>query len=233
MENASKALIIAGSILIALIVISLLVMFYDNISEMMNVNEKVDLTEQIVEFNKQYDVYYRDNLYGSDILSLANKVKDYNEREAGAEGYEKLEMKVTFTSKTTIRKDGEDLSTVINKNTVWDSADLQDLIENENTGWNSIILNMEKTVTIYSKEYKKDYTIQYLSGLRQNELKEIFKQEISKKAKYIEENVQPEINKYISYKSALSTLKSKTFKATNFKYDKKTGRIILMEFIEN
>lgn len=233
MENASKALIIAGSVLIALVVISLLVMFYDNITETMNAKEKVDMTEQIVEFNKQYDVYYRNNLYGSDILSLSNKVKDYNEREAGAEGYQKLNMTVEFTSKTSIRQDGKDLTTVIYKGDVWNSSTLQDLIENETTGWNSIISNMEKTITIYSKAYDKDYTIQYLSGLRQNELKEIFKEEISKKAKYIEENVQPEINKYLSYKSALATLKSKSFKATNFEYDKKTGRIILMKFKEN
>lgn len=107
MENASKALIIAGSILIALLIISLLVMFYNNIKEFQGANENVDMAEQIAEFNKQYDVYYRDNLYGSDILSIANKVVDYNIRQSSEEGYSKVETSVKF--KTGISPNGEKL----------------------------------------------------------------------------------------------------------------------------
>ena len=82
MENASKALIMAGSILISIMVITLLVMGYNNLTETMNAKNDEDAVEQVTQFNKQYDVYYRNNLYGSDILSLANKVDDYNERQS-------------------------------------------------------------------------------------------------------------------------------------------------------
>ena len=99
MENASKALIIAGEVLIAMLVISLLVLFYNNIKELSQTKEMVDLSEQAVEYNKQYDVYYRDNLYGSDILSLANKIYDYNKTESEGDGYTKIEMQVTFKTK--------------------------------------------------------------------------------------------------------------------------------------
>jgi len=224
MENASKALIIAGSVLIALLVISLLVMFYDNIKEMMNTNEKVDLVEQVTEFNKQYDVYYRNNLHGSDILSLANKVNDYNIREAGEEGYQELTMKITFKSKTDVRENGKKLTTVIHKGDTWDSKDLQLLIEDEVFGWNSIIKELE-TNQIYN-EAGKGYTIQYFSGLRRNQLEETFKEGFPG---YNKDEIQTLIDKYLSYKSALNTLKSKTFKATHFGYDDKTGRVILME----
>ena len=71
MENASKALIMAGGIFIALLVITLLVFFYNNIVTVQNADEEAEIIEQAAEFNKQYDVYNRNNLYGSEILSLA------------------------------------------------------------------------------------------------------------------------------------------------------------------
>lgn len=146
MENASKALIIAGGILISILIISLLVMFYDNIKDLMNIEHNEDISEQAVEFNKQYDVYYRDNLYGSDLLSIANKVNDYNKRQAEEQGYKKLEMTVTFNSDIRIRNlnDGTKLETVITKNSKWDSKELQNLIENKTTGWDSVISTLLK-----------------------------------------------------------------------------------------
>ena len=114
-------------------------MFYDDIQETMNSQSKSDLVEQIAEFNKQYDVYYRDNLHGNDILSLANMVNDYNKREAKEKSYKKLEMGVTFASKTSIRKDGKKLTTVINKGERWDSNNIQNLIENKT--YEPIIIN--------------------------------------------------------------------------------------------
>ncbi len=146
MENASKALIIAGSILISILVISLLVMFYNNIKDLMGTENNVDISEQATEFNKQYDVYYRDNLYGSDVLSIANKVNDYNIRQAEEQGYKKIEMVITFASDLKIRnlEDGSKLETVIAKNSNWDSERLQDLIENKTNGWNTIISKLTK-----------------------------------------------------------------------------------------
>lgn len=226
MENASKALIIAGGILIAILIISLLVMFYGNIKNLMTANYSSDETEQVTEFNKQYDVYYRDNLYGSDILSLANKVNDYNKRQVAEEGYKQLNMSVTFKSNTNIKTDGKVATNIIAKNSEWTSSQIQNLIENKTDGWNSIIENMEKTKIA-------GYNIQYLSGLRTNELEELFKTQIASNKKYIEENVRPKIDRYLSYKSALATLKSKRFKVEKFEYDESTGRIILMKFVEN
>lgn len=146
MENASKALIIAGSILISILVISLLVVFYNDIKDFMGTEHNIDVEEQASEFNKQYDVYYRDNLYGSDVLSIANKVNDYNIRQAEEQGYKKIEMVITFASDLRIRnlEDGTKLETVIAKNSKWDSKKLQDLIENKTDGWNTVISNLAK-----------------------------------------------------------------------------------------
>lgn len=211
MENASKALIIAGSVLIAIVVISVLVMFYGNIKDLMNVEHKVDVSEQIAEFNKQYDVYYRDNLYGSDILSLANKVYDYNKRQSEEQGYTKLDIQVTFKSKV-IAYGAE---TIIDTKQVYNSDDLKQKAE-----------YIETNTQNYGKQRVSGKTIEALSGLRTNELKDLLKTEnISE--------VQTKINYYLGYKSALSTLKSKTFKADKFEYDNTNGRVTKMIFKEN
>ena len=95
MENASKALIMAGSVLIALIIISLLVAFFGQLRNLQNTTDDVEKEEQVYEFNKQYDVYAR-NVYGSELLSLANKIIDYNKTESENDGYTKIELYITI-----------------------------------------------------------------------------------------------------------------------------------------
>lgn len=94
MENASKALIMAGSVLIALLVISLIVVGYGQISEW---QQTVDDTEQVAtdtEYMLQIEQFNRD-LYGSELLSLMNFVENYNAREAG-DGYSPIQLNITI-----------------------------------------------------------------------------------------------------------------------------------------
>ena len=209
MENASKALIIAGSVLIAILVISLLVVFYNNIKEFQNANHQVDISEQISEFNKQYDVYYRDNLYGSDILSIANKVVDYNIRESDEEGYSKLETSVKF--KTGLSPNGEKL---IDSKKAYNAQEL-----------NKVSQDLEKKVSDLGREKYSGKTISALSGMRDNQLEDLVGSEKL-------QEVKAKNKSYLQYKSALTELKSKTFRAIEFKYDKGTARISLMQFEE-
>ncbi len=223
MENASKALIMAGSVLIAIMVISLLVMTYNNLTETMNAKNDEDAIEQVIEFNKQYDVYYRDNLYGSDILSLANKVVDYNERQVKEEGYAKLDIEVTF-SKTIQAYDNEK---IIEKNKKYTSSKIKEVVEN-------LEKNVQSYKDITSEENRKvkelGKTIASLSGLWSNELEQLLKDNGISNRK---QEIQQSIYKYLGYKNSLSTLKSKTFKATEFQYDNVTKRITKMIFKEN
>lgn len=217
MENASKALIMAGSVLIAIMIISILVMAYNNLTETMNAKNDEQTIEQVIEFNKQYDVYYRDNLYGSDILSLANKVEDYNERQSKEQGYAKLDIEVTF-SKTIEAYDNEK---IVQKNVKYESDDI-----NEKTKY------LEDKINYYKKQTIAGKTIPSLSGLRTKELEELFKQ-ANITSEQEKKNIQNQIYEYLSYNSALMTLKSKTFKATKFEYDDITKRITKMIFEEN
>ncbi len=81
MENASKALIMAGGILISVIVISVLVMLFSQIGDMYSEEGEALTIEQIEKANREFATYNNTSgLYGSELLSLANLVADYNYR---------------------------------------------------------------------------------------------------------------------------------------------------------
>lgn len=96
MENATKALEMAGSVLIGVLILGCLVFAYTRMKELKNVEHKSEVTEQASDFNKDYEAYNRNNLYGSDLFSLANKIEDYNKQEADGKTYGRIEMKVTL-----------------------------------------------------------------------------------------------------------------------------------------
>lgn len=210
MENASRALIIAGSVLISLLIISLLVAFYGNIRDIISTEEDIDTSEKALEFNKQYEAYYRNNLYGSEILSLCNKVADYNTKYED-DGYSELEIEITF-KKDVITYDNKK---IIKNGEKCSSEVLKQKIE-----------DLENQITAYGNERVNGRTIQSISGLRTNQLQEMLGIEDTS-------SIQAKISLYVSYKSALTTIKSKTFNATKFEYNKNNGRIKLMQFQEN
>lgn len=78
MENASKALLIAGGVLIALLIIGALILMFSNLTAYQQSNSRNVESDQIAEFNKQYETYNRNDVRGSDIYSLVNKVVSYN-----------------------------------------------------------------------------------------------------------------------------------------------------------
>ena len=81
MENASRALIIAGGILIALVIISMIVILFNNIGDMYSAEGDALTIEQIEEYNRRFAAYNNVNgLYGSELLSLANLTVDYENR---------------------------------------------------------------------------------------------------------------------------------------------------------
>lgn len=85
MENASKALLMAGSILISLVIIGALIFMFRNITGYQKTAGTVTEEKQIAEFNKEYTSFEK-NLYGSELLSLINKAVDYNTKNT-ADGY--------------------------------------------------------------------------------------------------------------------------------------------------
>ena len=107
MENASKALIIAGSVLISLLVIAALVFMFNQLSDLRQTQEDASIEDKLQSFYANLDTYIEGNKRGNDILSLANLITDFNNRRAGGneskygnEGYEPIELNVHYNTNT-------------------------------------------------------------------------------------------------------------------------------------
>lgn len=96
MENASKALIMAGSILMAILVISLLIFGYNQLSNLEQTRENSKEVDKMAEYMKNFEQFSR-VVYGSELLSLANLQQDYHYSEAREDvGYDDVEISVTI-----------------------------------------------------------------------------------------------------------------------------------------
>ena len=94
MENASKALIIAGGMLIAMLVVSLLVWGFSSLSEFQREKAAVVEREQILEFNKKFEAYNKSTVRGYQIISLSNLASDINARyEEDITGYKPVQIR--------------------------------------------------------------------------------------------------------------------------------------------
>ncbi len=76
MENASKALIIAGAILLAILIISLGIMIYQQASGVVNNNAMSEV--DISSFNQKFTQYQGENVRGAQINALLDQVRNNN-----------------------------------------------------------------------------------------------------------------------------------------------------------
>ncbi len=80
MENASKALIIAGAIFLVIIIISFGVYTYQSIHNFSKMQDEQLEQKQVADFNKSFEAYNKSIMYGVDIATLINKVNENNKK---------------------------------------------------------------------------------------------------------------------------------------------------------
>lgn len=207
MENASKALIMAGSVLTAMIIISVLVIFFGNLQSLQNTELTVDEVKKAEEFNKQYDVYARD-VYGSEILSLANRIDNYNKTQAQNEGYTKIELYVELTKNID--------STYFKKGT-YTSDSLRQKIEQVETKVDTLGKQTIKSKTQSNISRK----VSKLATMRTADIEALG---------FEDSQYQDKVREYNTYKSLITEIKAKEFKYVSFEYDKYNGRITKMNY---
>ncbi len=78
MENASKALIMAGGILIALLVLGALMLMVNNLSSYQDSQDIQTKSSQIAEFNNQFNPYIKSDISMMELKTLYNKIKNNN-----------------------------------------------------------------------------------------------------------------------------------------------------------
>ncbi len=76
MENASKALIIAGAILLAILIISLGIMIYNQAAGVVNNNAMSEV--EVTQFNAKFTQYEGKNLSGAQVNSMLQVVLAHN-----------------------------------------------------------------------------------------------------------------------------------------------------------
>lgn len=76
MENASKALIIAGAILLAILIIGLGMLIFNQAKDAIS-GANLD-SETIAAFNAKFDSYLGTNIKGTTVKTLCNTVRDNN-----------------------------------------------------------------------------------------------------------------------------------------------------------
>ena len=241
MENASRALIMAGSVLIALMIIGALMLMFGNLTSYQETDTQGTRSAQIAEFNQQFETYNRDDVRGSDLYSLLNKVIDYNRRqswEGTGESGEEIRytpMEITFTVSPIIelsadritnrlftQKDGK-YTVGSNTNTFEESIKKkiealedtygQSSLTNLTTGMSKIFTNSGDPAVIVAN-FNAASTIVKIKDAS----------DLTKKNG--KTSIQDDVYTYYEY----IQFKRAHFDCENIEYDGETGRVISMEF---
>ena len=83
MENASKALLMAGATLIAILIITLFVLMNNQIKSYQQQKDEAEKAQQISKFNNDFERYLvmdDDGISGADVVTLINKLNEYNQK---------------------------------------------------------------------------------------------------------------------------------------------------------
>ena len=239
MENASKALVMAGGILIALLIIGALLLMFNNLSSYQNSNQQNIKDEQIVEFNNKFTTYIRDDVRGNELYSLLNSVIDYNRRKTieGDEGaiqiaYMPMEVKFIIDKNDRKKLSIDDINRIILKD--------EYVINKSNNSFEQDVNNSMKNVI--TKEYTENilnsltiaitkiFLPENASDEEKDKAVEAFKSITGLNVNYSDlekgKPIREKVYKYYEYVQ----FKRAHFDCIDSKYDNNTGRITYLEF---
>lgn len=78
MDNAAKAMLIAGGVLLSILIISLLLYAFAHARTIKQAEQEKIEIEQLQKFNQEFEVYNKKLLYGAEVLSVINKIENNN-----------------------------------------------------------------------------------------------------------------------------------------------------------
>lgn len=241
MENASKALIMAGSVLIALMIIGALILTFSNLTAYQETNTRSTRSTQMAEFNSQYETYNRKDVRGSDLYSLLNKAIDYNRRESSAGtnwadkgqeiAYEPMVIEFTIDKSELVAPDGASRLFTTNTYTVSGKSNdfgnkVKDEIDDlEGEYGQSSLTNLTTNLTkIFiddsSTSQEKDEAVQNFNSASKKKTVSDFK-EINEKSQ-----IRQDVYMYYEY----IQFKRAHFDCEKVEYNNETGRITKMTF---
>lgn len=205
MENATKALTMAASILIAIMVIALIYMLVNKISETAEQDELQLKAEQTAKFNKEFESYEKSLMRGTEVITVINKAIVNNNRYDNSEKVNDIDvqfiLKTPVTSVTVKVSNGEVLKS--KEETEFESDKVYKLIDN----------TQKDRINAELKEFMKLGAIQESSDGG------------------IITEWEDERN-YTKVYDEFKVFKRKLFKCKSIEYNQETGRVCLLVFEE-
>lgn len=242
MENITKALLIAGGILIVIMVITLAMSGVNQISSYYAEQHERELVKQATEVNNKFDNYAGQNIRGNEILSIINRVVDYNNYQADIEGYEKITFYADLKGKTNefvydTSRDTAIIPSEINNKNITEISDLSRQLTTESHNFkNGAILteqrlqklageinNIIEDSTVKDKEVKEEF-----QRYRQERLKKIFG--LKKSENDFNENEINTIKKLTSKYYQIMQFKRAMFLCKEISYNTENGKVNKMTF---
>lgn len=207
MENASNALLMAGGMLLAIIVITILVITYNGIVGFENSKIEQQTIQKVTEFNEPLMSYNKKVMYGTDLISVLNLALNNNKKYNVTTNNEEYYVDISFTLIN-------DLSNI----TELYSLDTQRGVYNKSIESTTRVIEGNKTYKIsVDKSYIETNIINKLSDPEQTTVVNP------------SDRVNGILKKYRIVSNFIYDLKRKTFTCTNVEKDSE-GKIKLMEF---
>lgn len=94
MENITKALLIAAAILMVILILSAIMVAYNEMSEFYQKEHEYTQMEQIQKFNSKFENYNGNTIRGNELISIINKVMDYNNFQSDKKDYERIILRI-------------------------------------------------------------------------------------------------------------------------------------------
>ena len=252
--SISKALIMVASLLLAMIVIAFMTYTFNRTSTWAEAQDQQKLSEQIQQFNKEYEAYDKKLMYGMDVISCLNKVLSNNEKvtnESVVNG-EKYDVTYKVDASVTINKTLQESLTVYYR----EKGGTREKEAYDETFGRLTSENFEK-ITKISKKFNSDtelrtqtedseiendvYDLTYdwnenennNEGKLRKQLKSSNELSITiKNTGTLDKDDDGKVWTKVIYRTPLYGLKTRKFKCSNIEYNPNTGRICKIEFEE-
>lgn len=219
MENASRALVIAGGVLLSLIIIGVVMFAYRGITSLQKEKDISLSNEQVSKINEQIEKYTKKSvIYGSEVLSICNAIEDYSRKYPESEGYPKI------TAIIKIKADGKDND--IKECFEEDEYDNIDILKaydkaiKERDAKGKVTLSNRKTI-------EELYNLLGTGGENHDKLHSYFDLYLNG-GKHTFKDILQLLEEYEKYKNCINTFREKKFRAS-VGYSNTTGIIKKIE----
>jgi len=243
MENASKALLIAAGVMLAIMLLSVIFIFGNQMAAYFSEKHDAKMIEQLVEFNNKFQNYNGEVIRGNELVSIMNRIVDYNNYQSDMVGYERIKITINLQNHQNELKYRNEAggNTLITGTTIKNETSDDD-IKNIATTSSRLTSSFAINGLTDTKLQKMSANIEHIvdDGVVDPRAKDEYlkyrEQILSRILGYTvtqeDDNTLIENAKIATYQYYQYTMfKRAMFKCTNVSYNEKNGRVNRMDFV--